>query len=305
MQIEINRSNPKLSIIIPSYNSAGTIADCLSSLLNQKTERQLEIIVVDSSQDQTPRIVRDKFPQVRLIHLGQKTDQGSARNIGTKTASGDILFFIDSDCIAPPDWIEQMLAGHSQGYSAVGGPIVNANPESLISYAGYLLEFNDLLPPKSGMEVNHLPSGNVSYRREILEKGGGFPAASGYYLEDLLFNNRLSQTGVKMWYDPKIPMAHVHRSTWRDFIRHQIVYGKSNVHLLRHTRMQGAFIARHPYLCLPLLPLLPIVKFCRVAWRFFSWSPKEFFKHPLIFAILALGLLFWFYGFVRELFNLS
>src|SRR5690242_5985161 len=64
---------PICSVIIPSYCSARTISACLMALLRQDIQLSYEIIVVDSSPDETADLVRGDFPQVRLIHLPQKT----------------------------------------------------------------------------------------------------------------------------------------------------------------------------------------------------------------------------------------
>jgi len=60
-----------MSVIVPSCNSAKTIGQCLSSLMRQ-TRLADEAIVVDTSSDETPQIIRERFPQVRLIAFGQK-----------------------------------------------------------------------------------------------------------------------------------------------------------------------------------------------------------------------------------------
>ena len=293
----------RISVIIPSYNCAATIAACLNSLAAQRPPRDFEVIVVDSSRDETPDIVRRRFPWVRLIHLPEKTDQGSARNLGIEEAQGEILFFIDADCLAPPDWIEGLLAAHAGGYPVAGGPIVNANPESAISWAGYLLEFNNLLPDGQAREVRHLPSGNVSYRRDVLRRLGGFPAGLSYYLEDLLFHCRMAESGIRMWFDPALAVAHFHRTRLGDYLRHQYVYGRGTVQLLRQTKLRGAWLARHPAWALPLVPLLPLVKFVRTSWIFLRWNPGQFFKKPLVFPLMALGLVYWFGGVAIEMYK--
>ena len=64
---------PLISIVIPSFNSEKYIAKCLNSLKNQITKIPYEIIVVDSSKDHTPSIIKEQFPFVRLIQLKKQT----------------------------------------------------------------------------------------------------------------------------------------------------------------------------------------------------------------------------------------
>src|SRR5438132_858607 len=133
------------SVIIPSYRSVTTISACLKALTQQRGAPPYEIIVVDSSPDTTPEIVRQQFPQVQLIHLAQQTDPAAARNLGAQQARGEFLAFIDSDCIAASDWLARLCATVRAGYDAVGGAIVNANGDGLVSWASYFCEFREFL----------------------------------------------------------------------------------------------------------------------------------------------------------------
>ena len=80
-----------ISVVIPSYNSRHTIESCLNSLLNQSYKGEYEIILADSSVDNTLGIVRERFPQVKLIHFEQKTDPGTARNHGVQQSRGELI----------------------------------------------------------------------------------------------------------------------------------------------------------------------------------------------------------------------
>lgn len=91
----------KLSIIIPAYNVEKYIGNCLESIFNQQIEiNQLEVFVVnDGSVDDTERIIKeyaDKHPN--LIYIRQKNQgQSVARNEGLKRATGDYIWYVDSD----------------------------------------------------------------------------------------------------------------------------------------------------------------------------------------------------------------
>ena len=88
-----------ISVIVPAYNSEATIGACLQSLLAQSRAPDEIVVVDDGSRDGTVDIV-SKYP-VRLVRLARNAGPGVARNEGAKVASGDILAFTDSDCVAP------------------------------------------------------------------------------------------------------------------------------------------------------------------------------------------------------------
>ena len=130
-------SEPTLTVIVPCYNSERTIRQCLNSIISQRTSVEFDVIVVDSSSDQTAQIVEREFPSVRLIHLNQRTFAGAARNVGTRATRATFCLMIDSDCIAEPDLIERAVNRHREdNYAAVGGSLANGTPRSLSGWIG-------------------------------------------------------------------------------------------------------------------------------------------------------------------------
>jgi len=287
-----------VTVLIPAYNAAGTIRATLSSLLAQDLDEPYEIIVVDSSSDETPRIIADEFPTVHLVHLEQQTDPGTARNLGIVQARGEIIACIDADCIAPSDWLSRMVAAQRAGHEVVGGTIENGNPDSLIAWAGYLGEFREWLPVGRARLVEHVPTCNISYHRSIFTRFGGFPTTF-YPQEDLLYHWRLAQHGVPIWFDPGIRVRHVHRSTWRAYSQHLRRIGRITARMLKLTDEEGVFLARSPVLALLAVPVLPLVKWLRTVGVFMSQQPDVLRKHGLALVPLLAGLYVWAVGFVE------
>jgi glycosyltransferase involved in cell wall biosynthesis len=105
-------SKKSVSVVVPAFNAAGTLGDCLTALLNQSVPRSsYEIIVVDDgSLDATADVATSYCDQgVRLVRQHNQGAAG-ARNTGVAHAGGDLLLFTDSDCAPQPDWIERMVA---------------------------------------------------------------------------------------------------------------------------------------------------------------------------------------------------
>lgn len=287
-----------VTVLIPAYNAAGTIRATLSSLLAQDFGEPYEIILVDSSSDETSRIVAHEFPTVRLIHRDRQTDPGTARNLGIVQAGGEIIACLDADCIAPPDWLRRMVTAQRAGHQVVGGTIENGNPESLIAWAGYLGEFREWLPAGRARLVHHVPTCNISYHRSIFARFGGFPTRF-YPQEDLLYHWRLSQHGVSIWFDPDIRVRHVHRSTWRAYAQHLRRIGRITARVLNLTGGEGVFLARSPVLALLAAPVLPLVKWLRTVGVFISQQPQVLRAHALALIPFLVGLYVWAVGFVE------
>lgn len=109
-----------VSVVVPAYNAQDTIADCLRSLAAQEGARQLQVIVVDSSQDRTAEIVAEQFPWVELLRHARRQDPGRARNQGLAAAKGAVVAFIDADCRAHPRWVQRLRQAHAMGRPVVG-----------------------------------------------------------------------------------------------------------------------------------------------------------------------------------------
>ena len=93
---------PKVSIIIPMYNSKKYIAECLNSIFGQ-TFKDFEVIVVDDcSTDDSVKIVEDYMPKfegrLQLLHMEKNSGHAALpRNKGLDAARGDYVYFVDSD----------------------------------------------------------------------------------------------------------------------------------------------------------------------------------------------------------------
>ncbi len=104
----------RASVIVPAYNAAPTIENCLRTLTRQDLPRaDYEIILVDDgSTDTTPQLAQP-FAQVRLIRCRHR-GPAAARNRGAREARGEFLFFTDADCEPTTNWIQNLLAPFSE-----------------------------------------------------------------------------------------------------------------------------------------------------------------------------------------------
>lgn len=106
--------NNKISIVIPVYNTSKYLPACLDSLINQ-TYKKLEIICVnDGSKDNSLDILHEYADKDNRIKVFTKENEGkgaaSARNMGLANATGDYVFFLDSDDFFEPTMVEKVLS---------------------------------------------------------------------------------------------------------------------------------------------------------------------------------------------------
>jgi glycosyltransferase involved in cell wall biosynthesis len=99
-----------ISVVIPSFNEAERIEQCLISLSRQSIPRdEYEIIVVDGGSKDRTREIAEKYADYVFIQTSPKV--GGARNDGALHAKGEIIATTDADTILPPDWLKQIQKG--------------------------------------------------------------------------------------------------------------------------------------------------------------------------------------------------
>ena len=108
------REAPMVSVVIPTYNRKDMLKECLESLFNQTYPKErYEIIVVnDGSTDGTEEVLNEyakKAPCAFKWFTQQNKGPCVARNLGVKNARGEIICFIDDDCVAEKKWIENLI----------------------------------------------------------------------------------------------------------------------------------------------------------------------------------------------------
>ncbi|MEK7611035.1 MAG: glycosyltransferase [Patescibacteria group bacterium] len=214
-----------ISVVIPTIGRE-TLNACLQSLGAQTYPRDLfEVIVVEDGVRSVEKSVNDfGFRYLSQEHRGP----AAARNFGARSARGDVLAFTDDDCTVPSNWLEKLADGYRRHPDAVGvGGYMEAPEEVLAAnpfaaYESYMTrqvyKAGDL-PIFGGFEVPTGGTNNLSYKKEIFEKAGGFdekfPGAAG---EDADLKKRITGAGAKLLYIP-LKVTHFHRYRLLSFIR--------------------------------------------------------------------------------------
>ena len=249
-----------ISIIIPTYNRKEELVDLLPSLKKQKCSIAFEVIVVDDgSIDGTRELLKSqaKAWNGALRIVGQnRAGPGAARNLGIKHAHGDILVFVDSDCIAPRGWLYNLISvfTNPQVGAAGGSELAPANDRLFWKCQTYvmtaLLTTGGVRGRKGKKLGVYYPRGfNVAVRKHVAEAVGGF--TKRFHGEDILFGLKVKQMGYVLKYVPDAAMYHRRRATLSGYFRQLYRMGK--------TRVEMAFLHKsllEPIYTLPAIALL-------------------------------------------------
>lgn len=185
-----------ISIIIPVYNSAEYLPDCLDSVLAQ-TYREIEIILVeDGSTDDSPQICEQyaqKDSRIQVIDCPRK-GPGAARNLGIQAASGTYILFVDSDDLCEPRLTERLLSVREKNTLVLCGIQVvdeQNNPREAFHENAQVISVREYaLGPLYMWSSNPLCGGVYSklYDRSILQKNNILFEEDSTYAEDFCFN---------------------------------------------------------------------------------------------------------------------
>jgi glycosyltransferase involved in cell wall biosynthesis len=194
-----------ISVVIPAYNRAELIGTTLRSLLAQTLPAHEIIVVDDGSIDRTAQVASAFGAPVRVVSQ-ENAGPGAARNRGFKESSGSFIHFFDSDDIAIPNKHEvQLQALERSGADIAYGPWVKGRiSPTTFSPENHVLQQRGL---SSGCQIKALLT-NWSmvphaclFRREIVEKSGGFPEDLLVAEDQLMYLNCLL-AGAKVIHSP-------------------------------------------------------------------------------------------------------
>lgn len=279
-----------VSIVIVAYRASATIASCLASIRRQKTKAVYEIILVNSSVDDTERIVRSQFPEVELVQLNERRFPGDARNIAIRRASGRLVAFIDADCVAEPGWLEGILRAHAtHPQLGIGGAIGN-NPGGLVSWASVFSEFSDWLQGLPDRETGDIAAASMTYKRELFDRFD--PFKENAYCSDTEFHARMQRDGCPLLFTSDFRISHTSIDDLARYIRHEFSHGRSFGDLrIRHLGFGPA--RRVIYAAASPLIIVKLVALCVIrVWRS-RYKPGKFLA---CFPFLIAGLAAWVSG---------
>jgi len=226
--MKLKEIKPLVSVIIPSKDRAYVLKKTIDSLLKQNYMRIEIIIVDDGSVDETESLIKDiQKNDKRIIFLKNKKNIGPAasRNKGVKNSKGEIIFFTDSDCFVPENWIEKVIKEYNDksvvgvgGYLKPGtenwiGKLENLQNKHLLNIGGKRIKGREKCP------VGYTNS--MTYRKNIFEKVRGFnenfKLPSG---EDVELKKRVAKEGYLVY----LPLPIIHLDKYNlDYLLTRII----------------------------------------------------------------------------------
>ena len=210
---------PLLTVIVPAYNCAPTLARTLDALSASDLPReQWELIVADDgSTDDTPRAATRVADRVVRVAHGPR-GPGFARNEAARAATGDVLVFVDADVCVSPTALSQFAAlfRHRPELGAAFGAYDTA-PEAATVVSQYRNLLHHYVHSLSPGPAITFWAGCGAMRREVFAAVGGFDVVRYRrpQIEDIELGYRLTALGIPILLCPEIQAKHLKRWTVR------------------------------------------------------------------------------------------
>ncbi len=216
-------SSPYVSIIIPNFNGAHLLEKNLPNLLKEANRiGQFEIIVVDDgSSDKSIEILKQRFPEVKVISLDKNLGFGMAVNTGASLSNGEVVLVINNDVWIEEGFFNPIIRHFGDGSIFSVVPTIlsnNRGNEAIVSGIFWYGLFGIKYDSKDKIEILY-PSGAVSAydKKKFLELGGFDDIYAPFYWEDVDLGYRAWKMGWRTIYEPKSIAYHEHRATIKQF----------------------------------------------------------------------------------------
>jgi GT2 family glycosyltransferase len=222
----------RASVIIPNWNGAAHLTDCLDALAAQR-ETGFETIVVDNgSIDDSLRLLTGRDPPVKVVALPENRGYAGGCNAGLRRAEGEVLVILNNDTQVEPDWLGELLATLDRHPEAgMATPKVRLwDDRSRLHTTGDYVRANGIPDSRGVWELDegqyddHLYVFGASgvapaYRRAMLDEIGLFDADFGSYCEDVDLSWRAQLAGYRCVYAPRALLYHKVSATGKGVLR--------------------------------------------------------------------------------------
>jgi GT2 family glycosyltransferase len=233
----------RLSVVMPTYNRPDALPRALDALSRQTLDpAQFELVLVEDRKNESPPDVGGRRLPVRVFR-GLQPGASSARNVGWRAAQAPLVLFMGDDIIAGPNLLEEHLAWHEQHPEETTGVLGHVRwargleRDAFMSWLDRGIQFD--YATIDGVEAGpgHFYTANVSLKRSMLERAGGFDEDRFPFLyEDIDLGVRLAEHGFRLLYNEQAAAEHLHQPRLEDW----------RARMARIAQAERRWIERHP-----------------------------------------------------------
>ena len=244
-----------ISVIIVNWNTKKLLEACLRSIVEKIGEIgkvgdfTYEVIIVDNgSEDGSQKMVKTKFPKVRLFENSQNLGFSKANNQGIKIAKGKYIFLLNSDTFFVENTLQKLIehADKTENLGALGPMLLNED-KSIQQSVGFFpnlpqvfwwmsfiddLPFGSILRPyhvdhdsfyRNDQKVDWITGAAMFIPKSVIEKVGLLDEKIFMYGEDVDWCYRIKNAGFKIFYSPTTKLVHIGRGSAKKVSKNAIL----------------------------------------------------------------------------------
>lgn len=210
--------NPKISVIIVSWNVAGSLKRCLESVFVTQY-LNLEVIVIDNASSDNSVKVAKSFSKAKVIVNTQNSGFPKAVNVGLRQSGGDYILILNPDTRIPKDFfIKALDFAASRPDMGVMGPKftdLDSSPQGSIFKESTIFKNYPKYSLDTVSEVDAVSGACMFLPKRTIAQIGKFTEEVFMYYEDLDYCRRIRNAGLKVYYNPDISIVHEHGQSSR------------------------------------------------------------------------------------------
>jgi GT2 family glycosyltransferase len=242
----MKNKSPILSVIICTYNTKKITCECLDNLKRSIdfSKEIVEVVVVENGTDGTGKVIKNKYPWVKLVVPDTNTGYAMGNNLGISVSDKNSKFylFLNSDVLVNEDTLRKsidyfeinskcdvlgckLLYGDGR-FQPSGGYF--PSPQSVFTWilgidlipiaSNFLRSFHQKNPIffNKNREVDWVMGAYFFMKRKVVEKTHGFDENLFMYMEEVEWCRRIKDLGFKIWYTPDFQVTHLDKTSSKD-----------------------------------------------------------------------------------------
>jgi glycosyltransferase involved in cell wall biosynthesis len=246
-----------LSVIVLVPDRIESVAETLESLRAQDLRARMELVFVTpvATLEIDPE-TRAAFANVQVIHYPDWRSTAASRIAGIRVATAPVVAMVEDHCFPTPGWASALVRAHAEPWAAVGPAILNANPNSVLSWVNLAIEYGPWLWPIVRGPVDHVPGHNSSYKRDLLLDFGD--RLEALFEAESVLHWELRRGGHQVGMEPDARSRHQNFGRFWPTLGLRFHGGR---HFAANRALDWSFARRLAYaLASPLIPLLRTVR---------------------------------------------
>lgn len=220
-------TTPKASVVLVATAGARSAMKTLERVRRQSIADRLEVLIVAQPrfQEELDALPAEPLHSLRILPCDSNSTS-RARATGVQAARSDFILFIEDHCFPKGEtWASALVAALEEGHAAAGPLILNANPDTALSWANFCIDYGAWTYVTEKGPCDTVAGSNSAYRRDALLRFGNRLEQALH--NEWLLQKELRRSGATLQATPEAKVEHLNFSQLKPSYRQQLVLGRT------------------------------------------------------------------------------